>query len=518
MGIDWAEIAARTFEAPAEPERTVWDTPGQLAVALRPKTVQTDALDLIDAALVEALSTPDSRLIISMPPQEGKSTRCGVYFPLWALTRNPDTRIVMTSFSDRLARRNSRNIRSHIITDGELLGLSMSKDLANQSQWQIAGHDGGVYAVSVGGELTGQPADLMIIDDPHKGAKEADSELQREDVFDWWESTASTRLAPGAPVVLILTRWHEDDLAGKFINASDGHRWKVVNIPAQADHDPEKGQSDPLGRKPGEWLNSARKRTIAQWEAIKNGLTSTKGARTWNALYQGRPAPSEGGLFKRADWMFYEHPLWVDVDGVRTTTGDSDVLVMSWDMTFKNTQSSDYVVGQVWLHRGANVYLLDQIRKRMTFTESLAAVELLVARWPQCAIKLIEDKANGTAILDMLRPKMPGLIPVTPHESKEARAAAVSPFVEAHNVYLPAPSLAPWAADLVDEAAAFPNGAHDDQIDALSQALQRMLVRSGQGAAFMAAMKAAAEKNGITIQSNTRNWRERAAALKQNGR
>jgi predicted phage terminase large subunit-like protein len=512
MGIDWAEIAARTFEAPAEPERTVWETPGQLAQALNPNTKQTEALDLIDAELVRAFNTPNSRLIVSMPPQEGKSTRCGIMFPLWALTQDPDKRIAMTSFSDRLARRNSRDIMNLIKSDGDMLGLAISRDVGSQTEWKVDGHIGGVYAASVGGPLTGQPADMVIIDDPHKGAKEADSELQRQDVWDWWTSTVRTRLSPGASVILILTRWHEDDLAGRFINAEDGHQWRVVNIPAVADHDPEKGETDPLGREPGQGLNSARGER--DWNATRVAV----GSRTWNALYQGRPAPSEGGLFKRSDWKFYEHPLWVEVDGVRTTTGDSDVLVMSWDMTFKSTQKSDYVVGQVWLHRGANVYLLDQIRKRMTFTESLAAVKLLVARWPQCAIKLVEDKANGTAVMDMLKPEMPGLIPVTPHESKEARAAAVSPFVEAGNVWLPDVKLAPWVAALVDEAAAFPNGAHDDQVDGMTQALQRMLVRAGQGAAFMSAMKAAAEKNGITISNHTRNWRERAAALKQNGR
>ncbi|WP_284984289.1 phage terminase large subunit [Arthrobacter sp. efr-133-TYG-118] len=483
MGIDWAELAARTFEAPPEPEPTVWETPGQLAVALNPAIKQTAALDLIDKELIRAFNTPDSRLIVSMPPQEGKSLRCGITFPLWVLTQDPSKRIAMTSFSDRLARRNSREVMNAIKSDGDLLGLAISKDVASQSEWQLAGDRGGIYAASVGGPLTGQKADLVIIDDPHKGAKEADSELQRDDVYDWWTSTVRTRLSPGAPVILILTRWHEDDLAGRFINAEDGHMWRVINIPAVADYDPDKGETDPLGRKPGEGLVSAQGHR--DWAATKIAV----GARTWNALYQGRPAPSEGGLFKRADWQRYNQPLWVEEAGIRRTTGSNDVIILSWDMTFKNTQNADYVVGQVWLHRGANVYLLDQVRKRMTFTETLAAFKAQVARWPQAAAKLVEDKANGTAVLDMLKKEIPGLIAITPHESKEARAAAVSPFVEAHNVYLPTAELAAWSEDLIDEAASFPNGAHDDQIDGLSQALQRLLVKSGQGSAFLAAMK-----------------------------
>lgn len=463
-------------------QRPQWETPGELAAELDPRTVQTEALDLIDEALVWAFNTPDSRLIISVPPQEGKSTRCGVFFPLWVLTQRPSTRIVMTSFSDRLAKRNSRNVRNLVISDGGKLGLAMSHDVANQSEWQVAGDRGGVYAVSVGGPLTGQPADLLIIDDPHKGAKEADSETQREDVFEWWTSTASTRLAPGAPVVMILTRWHEDDLAGKMMAAEDGHLWRYINIPAQADHDPDKGESDPLGRQPGEFLKSARRRTQAQWEAIKKRIGARP--RIWNALYQGRPSAAEGSTFKRSWWQWYDAPMWTKHDDGSCTIPDgSGVLVMSWDMTFKETKGSDYVVGQVWLHRGPNAYLLDQVRRRMTFSDTKKAVEAMVAKWPQCHIKLVEDKANGTAILDVLKAKFPGFIPVTPKESKEARAEAVTPFIESANVYLP--KFLAFGADVVEEAAAFPTGAHDDQVDALTQALNRIFIRGGQAADWL---------------------------------
>ncbi|QAY16115.1 terminase [Arthrobacter phage Sonali] len=463
-----------------------WDTPGDLAQVLDSKTVQTEALDLIDEALVRAFNTPDSRLIISVPPQEGKSTRASVMFPLWVLTQRPATRIIMASYSDRLARRNSRTVRNYITTDGAKLGLTLAHDVSAQNEWQVAGDRGGVYAVGMGGALTGQPADVLLIDDPLKDQKDADSELIRENGWDWWTSTASTRLAPGAPVIVILTRWHEDDLAGKLQAAEDGHLWEVINIPAMADHDPEKGETDPLGRQPGEFLNSARKRTIKQWEAIKRRV----GSRVWNALYQGRPSAAEGNLFKRTEWKYYDNPLWTENDdGTRTIPPGSGVLVMSADMAFKDTKNSDYVVIQMWLHRGPNAYLLDQIRGRMTFTETKHKVETMVARWPQCAVKLVEDKANGTAILDVLKAKFPGFIAVTPHESKEARASAVTPFVEAGNVWLPAPKLAAWVGELVDEAASFPNGSHDDQVDALTQALNRIFVRGGQAADWLNFLK-----------------------------
>lgn len=448
-----------------------WATPGQLAQQVDPRTIQTPALDLIDQALVELADTPDGRLIISMPPQEGKSVRVGKIFPVWVLKQRPDTRIIAASYGHALARRNGRAIRDMILSH-EKLGLCIRDDLSAQHEWQLAGHEGGVYAVGIGGALTGRPGELLVIDDPIKDRKEADSDAYRDAVWDWWTDVASTRLAPGAPVVLILTRWHEDDLAGRLLAAEDGHLWRVLNIPAQADHRSEKGESDPLGRQPGEFLISARRRTTDQWEAIK----VRSGGRTWNALYQGRPAPAEGGLFKRDWWREYRSPRWiVREDGSHWVPG-ADEVAMSWDMAFKDLSSSDYVVGQVWGRWGLEVYLLDQVCERLSFVETLKAVRALSARWPQATAKYVEDKANGTAVINALSRTVPGLIPVEPDGSKQARASAVSPFVEAGSVHLPAPELAPWVGGFVDEHAAFPQATHDDQVDATSQALNRLLL------------------------------------------
>jgi predicted phage terminase large subunit-like protein len=316
----------------------------------------------------------------------------------------------------------------------------------------------------------------LIIDDPIKDRKEADSALIRQNIWDWWTDAASTRLAPGAPVVLILTRWHEDDLAGRLMAAEDGHLWKVINIPAQADHDPAKGETDPLDREPGEFMISARGRTTAQWEAIKTRV----GSRTWNALYQGRPTPAEGGIFKREWWDLpgrrYTDPLWiVRGDGAHIAL-HLDEVIASWDMAFKDTKSSDYVCGQVWGRRGADVFLLDQVWDRMDFVTTCLRFRELAAKWPQALLKIVEDKANGTAVINSLNRIVPGIVPEVPTESKEARAAAVSPLIEAGNVHLPTPELAPWIGGLVEEAAGFPNATHDDQVDAMSQALKRMVL------------------------------------------
>jgi len=385
-----------------------------------------------------------------------------------------------------VARRWGRDIRNDIVTHADVLGLRVRPDTAAAHEWQLEGHTGGVYCVGIGGALTGRPADLMIIDDPHKGRKEADSETFRNAAWDWWTETARTRMSPESPVILIMTRWHEDDLAGRLLR-DDEDSWTVINIPAQANHRPERGQVDPLGREPGEYLESTRGRHILRppgscrkhpttqccdWDDIKRDV----GARAWQALYQGEPAPPEGSIFQRSWWSFYEHPQWVERgDGARVTHSFDEVIT-SWDMTFKDTDGTDYVCGQVWGRRGTHAYLLDQVHDRMSFVETVQAVQVLAARWPQSTAKLVEDKANGPAVVNLLRRKVAGLIPVEPEGSKVARAAAVSPFVEAGDVWLPAPALAPWVSGLIDEAAGFPNSAHDDRVDAMSQALNRLLI------------------------------------------
>lgn len=458
------------------PQRHLFTSPGHLAKLTNPATVNTPALELIDQALVEALETPDSRLIISMAPQEGKSVRVANDFPVWALTRNPDLRIVTASYGQSLANRNGRAIRNRIISHPEL-GLTIAKDNGSVSDWTLRGHVGGVLSVGIGAGLTGRPADLMIIDDPIKDRKEADSKVFRDNVWDWWTDAASTRLAPGASVVLILTRWHEDDLAGRLVKRDVEAGWQVINIPAQADHRPEEGETDILGREPGEYMISARGRSPESWARRK----ATAGARTWASLFQGRPAPQEGGVFPpESQWPRYDQPLWITRDdGSRWVTSASrsdHEMVQSWDLAFKDTDGSDYVVGQVWLRIGTQVYLLDQIRERLNFTATLEAMRTMSARWPQAVAKFVEDKANGPAVINALGRELAGLIPIEPEGSKYARASAVSPFTEAGNVVLPTARLLPNVAELFEEMRNFPHASHDDTVDALSQALNRLLL------------------------------------------
>ncbi|MFD4968953.1 phage terminase large subunit [Streptomyces sp. NPDC058424] len=395
----------------------------------------------------------------------GKSERTSRRFPLWLLVRNPELRIAIVSYEMGVARRWGRAIRNDIAEHPEL-GLTVRADTSAAHEWQLEGHRGGVYSVGIGGALTGRPVDVLLIDDPLKGRKEADSATYRQACKDFYTDTARTRLAPDALQIIIQTRWHEDDLSGWLLAGPSGHEWRYINVPAQADAD-----DDPLGRAPGEYLISARGRTAADWEATKRDV----GSRTWAALYQGHPAPAEGSLFKRSHWRWYNAPRAMRREDGTMWVHGADELIQSWDMAFKDARKSDFVIGQVWARFGAEVYLLDQIRDRLDFPATAQAVKALSAKWPQTHAKLVEDKANGPAIIAQLRSVVPGLIPINPRDSKYARASAVAPFVESGNVYLPDPSLAPWIDDYVVEHTSFPNASHDDQVDCTSQALDRLL-------------------------------------------
>jgi predicted phage terminase large subunit-like protein len=448
-------------------------SPGELAVHIEPRTIWTPALQILDDALVDAAEQVAPRLLFSMSPQEGKSERCSRNFLTWILKRNPDLRVASISASDILARRWGRTVRDDITNHPEL-GLRISNSSSAANEWKIVGHDGGMITSSIGGSLTGRPVDVMVIDDPFKDMQDADSETIRGHVKDWWRMVGSTRLPESGIVVVVQTRWHQDDLIG-WLKSEDDHDWRHINIPAQADHDPDKDQVDILGREPGEYMVSARGRTVPGWERRKKDA----GSRGWAALYQGNPAPAEGGIFKRTWWQFASFDRGIrKSDGTMEAPGLDQVMI-SVDATFKDTKASDFVVMQVWGKRGAQAILLDQVRGRWDFPTTCTQLESLSAKWPQASLKLIEDKANGPAIIAQLRNRVPGMVAFTPVDSKEARANAIAAFVEAGNVELPNPAVHLWVNDFVEECAAFGAGAaHDDMVDTMTQALHRLLLGS----------------------------------------
>jgi predicted phage terminase large subunit-like protein len=304
-----------------------------------------------------------------------------------------------------------------------------------------------------------------IIDDPVKNREDANSEAMRKKLWEWYVSTLYTRLSPDGRILLILTRWHELDLAGQIIEqmkAEDGEQWRVVSFPAFA----EPGRDDAHE-------SDDRREGAALWPDRYNAkrLSTIKrvvGAYEWAALFQQRPSPSEGAIFLREWWKYYD-----ESPGIMASRMDE--IIQSWDMTFKDNTGNDFVVGQTWGKKGADRFLLDQARARMDFPATVKAVCAMKSKWPQANRIYVEDKANGPAVISILQREIQGLIPVNPEGGKVVRANAVTGQIESGNVYLPTPQRVSWIGDFIEECAAFPNGAHDDQVDAMSQALIHMV-------------------------------------------
>lgn len=384
-------------------------------------------------------------VIIEMPPRHGKSETTTVRFPVYRLEDDPSKRVIIGAYNDTFAAKFGRKARRAAL----VAGVTLSTDRNAADDWETT-EGGGVRSVGVGAGITGHGGDLIIVDDPVKNREEAESETYREKVWEWFTDDLYTRREPGAAVIVIMTRWHEDDLVGRILASDHAPKWTVIRLPALAE------PGDALGRSVGEALWPDRY-PVDELASIK----TLQGSYAFNALYQQRPSAPEGGLFKRTWWKYYERP-----------PAKFDMIVQSWDMSFKDTKGSDFVVGQVWGVLGANAFLLHEDRAQRDFPSTVQAVRALTASHPGAVAKYVEDKANGPAVIATLRREISGMVAVDPEGGKVARASAVSPLVEAGNVFLPI--RAAWVSDYVDELASFPTGRYDDRVDATSQALLRL--------------------------------------------
>lgn len=438
-----------------------------------------DHLEAVEAGQIR-------NLLVTMPPRMGKSLTISVFYPAWRWIDRPGTRFLCASYSQDLATEHSLATRRVIESDwyqqhwGEHFQLAGDANL----KMRFENDQRGVrVATSVGGVVTGRGGDRLVVDDPHN-VRDAGSEAIRTATLQWWDQAMSTRLndpVTGARIV-VMQRVHEQDLAGHLIEQGG---YVHLNLPME--YEPEAvtftgfGQPDPRTA-PGELLAPSR---VGPAEVAD--LKLRLGSYAYAGQYQQRPSPAEGGILKRHWWRFWHVPGQpLDPVRVETPVGPVhcpvvplpyrfDQTIQSWDMAFKDAVGGSFVVGQVWSRDGAQVFLRDQVRDRLDFPDSVYAVEALSRQWPDATAKLVEDKANGPAIISTLTKRIPGLIAVPADISKAARAHAVAPFVEAGNVVLPHPRIASWVEGLIEECAALPTGAYDDQADALTQAVDRLL-------------------------------------------
>lgn len=437
------------------------DVEADFSVFSRASGIRESALTSVLTSSVdpEALNTTLSCVAYSTPPQEGKTTWI-VHYLAWQLIRNPWLKVVYATYSQSRANAVSRQVRGLVSTWTPLKAGS-----SNVQRWETK-EGGGLLAAGRGSAMTGFRSDFTVIDDPIKDMVEAQSETIREATVEWFSSVVLTRMASLSQIVIICTRWHKDDLVAHVIKSLKA---KYINIPAQATV-----KGDLLGRKVGEWLPSVQNRSKKSWLMIKEAV----GTYVWQALYQGDPQVTGGSYINvdKIDVIPWENVVYQDERTESMMTLSRALIIQSWDLTFgqidpstrKKKTSGDYVAGHVYAVIGSKWILVDRVHERYTFTETVNAVLRMSARWPQTSRIYVEKKANGAALLNTLRKRAALIKPVEPQGSKEVRALAAQPTVDAGNV---AVLDTVFSESMFQEFRDFPFGKHDDDMDAFTQAI-----------------------------------------------
>lgn len=412
------------------------------------------------------------RLAITLPPGHAKSEYSSRLLPAWGIGKFPDLKFISASYAADLAQLMNRDVQSIMdsvafaevfpnvcLNGSNVRTVANGKAMRNADTFEPMAPNGrrykGAYrCAGVGGGLTGFRGDRLLLDDPFKNREEADSPTMRNKVWDWFTQVFGTRKRMSAGELIIMTRWHEDDILGRAM-ARGG--WELLNFPAIMTEE-DLSTKHPLDhRAPGEvlWPEHYPTEVI---EERKRDL----GTRAFNALYQQRPTAQEGNIVKREWFQFYR-------GGQIPFRPNKEI--QSWDTSFKGSDGSDFVVGGNLATNGVDYALTDLVRGRMGFTAAKVAIKAFSGKHPKSIKKVIEDKANGPALIEDLKREITGIIPYSPKDSKIARLNAVAPILEAGNFWLPHPDDAPWVNDYIEELVAFPTGAHDDQVDMTTQGL-----------------------------------------------
>jgi predicted phage terminase large subunit-like protein len=398
---------------------------------------------------LEAIERGDiRRLMVLMPPGSAKSTYASILFTAWYLARHPEHSVIAASHTAELAERFGRRVRNIIIEHSAALGIGVSPDNAAAGQWGTTA-GGEYFAAGILGPITGRRADLAIIDDPVKSRQEADSEIVSDRIWEWWKADLSTRLKPGAKVVLIMTRWSETDLGGRVLDdmATGGAPWEVLRLPMEAE------PGDPLGREVGEPL-------WPEWFTDDMRKEAKRDTRTWSALYQQAPAPDTGDYFRR-DWLRSVAKL-PPRESLRIF-GGSDYAVTA--------DGGDYTVHVVvGVDADDRLYVLDLWRGQSSSDVWVEAFCDLVIRWKPMgwAEETGQIRAGIGPWLDRRQRERRAYVAreaFPTRGDKAVRAQSIRGRAALSGLYVPVDAV--WRTDLEIELLSFPAGRHDDQVDAL---------------------------------------------------
>lgn len=400
-----------------------------------------------------------TRLLVLMPPRHGKSTMCSQYFPAWYLGRNPDKQVMLATYEADFAATWGRKARD-VLEDigGPVFDLGVRDDSSAANRWGIQGHYGGMQTSGVGGPMTGKGADVLIIDDPVKNDAEANSSTYREHVWEWFRSTAYTRLEPGGSILLVMTHWHQDDLAGRIMKEIEegGEQWEVVTSQAIA-------EEDQPGRLAGEALWPSRY-SVERLEVIRRVV----GPYWWLSLYQQRPTKPQGTVFQLLDFRYF-HLVQNDYilgqrEEIRRWPKNRCWVFCTVDTAETMGKRSDYTVVATWaVTPDSDLLLLDVVRVRLETPDITPLLQQVNEKWNPGYIGV-----EGQPVYQQARRTGLPVRRLRPDKDKWTRAQPASARMSSHSIYFLAG--APWLSDLEEELLSFPTGAHDDQVDVIAYA------------------------------------------------
>lgn len=439
-------------------------------------------------------------LILSQPPNTGKSIWVDVIWPVWEWLHLPANRVASVSYDGRLTLRDAGKSLALIQTPwfqerwGDLVSVPKHKPAEGDYKTAKGGHR---FATFIGGAFTGRHFDRVSVNDPIKPKDVTGKVL--ENVSKWWNETLPSRLEPktGA-LILTMQRLHEADPTGIALaeKAAGARDWVHLRLPMK--YEAEAPCQTPFGgdrrTEEGEllWPDRFPEEEVRQL---------ARNSRMFAAQYQQRPVPEGGQIFKRewfGCWVPAGQAVTSNEGELRILPSKFDKVVLSVDCAFKDGDGNDYVAIQVWGKKGPDYYLLDQDYGHMGFGDTVAAIRKMRRKWPKAHTVLVEDKANGSAVIETLRKEMSGIVPVNPEGGKVARANAVVPLFEGRNVYHPHPEIRDWVDELRDEMVAFPFARHDDRTDATTQALVYFLGRTSNHAKAMEQVRKMGWIPGVT--------------------
>lgn len=452
--------------------------------------------DVITRFVQDKLLKPDGRpykrLMINMPPRHGKSELCTRVTPAWYLSNWPDREVIVTGHGSEFAADFGNDIRNLIRSHPEL-GITLDPSTSAKDNFKIEGHRGAMRAVGAGGPITGRGAHLFVIDDPVKSDEDADSPRMREKLWNWWQGTILSRLMPlhvpeeGAQplpedmghIIMIMTRWHEDDIAGRTL-AEEPEEWAQLNFPALATH--TEGL-DRLGRAPGEAL----------WPQMYSreyllGLQKSMGSRWFSALYQQSPSIEGGNMFKQENFRYWTPVSTANGLIFRYTTPSGQVKEVRddqiWrfttlDLAATETKRADYTVGAVWgVTPDRELLLLDLVRERMESAEHENFVRRLSAKH-KVRYHGVEKATYGLTLIQVMQRYGLPVLELKPDKDKVARAWPAVGFIEHGALYFP--RNASWLYEYEQELQQFPYGAHDDMVDCTSYAAKHLAEQVRKG-------------------------------------